>query len=406
MPEPRPEYTPQRGLKDHPGTILALAATADGKTLVTGGSDGTRLWDSKKLTAISRPVIAGVRGATTVIVCVRRVDEPVDVIFSGTSNGFFFCWRNRKGIWEETFARQIDEPTDITGIAFDTSANRLAICSAGGRVQSWSAVRDDSGRVHLSKVFCRDVGNFAPRAIMFAGYDASKDKDILLFGQNVTGPIYKLRGKTGDKAEEWLVGSPIGDARADWKEGLVLFDDIHSGPSLWRYHDYTRIRMYYIRCDRKYGRVRNVRFAEGGNIVVCGSDHGLVYIFNLQTGERLQKLALETTEWVQVIATAEVDGVPTVFAAPSRSDDTDVKLYVWKRLEPEPEAKPSTFWKTIWLWLVRIVVICCCLGFLVQNVQHARGLLRTAVEPAAEVTVEAQGFGEEIVGALLDGDSS
>jgi hypothetical protein len=95
-----------------------------------------------------------------------------------------------------------------------------------------------------------------------------------------------------------------------------------------------------------------------------------------------------------------------VFAALSRSDDTDVKLYVWKWLEPEPEAKPSTFWKTIWLWLVRIIVICCCLGFLVQNVQHARGLLHTAVELGAEVTVEAQGLGEEMVSALLDGDSS
>jgi WD40 repeat protein len=60
--------------------------------------------------------------------------------------------------------------------------------------------------------------------------------------------------------------------------------------------------MYYIRCNHKYGRIRNVHFAKGGNIVVCSSDHGLVYIFNLQTGKHLQKLALETTEWVQVIA--------------------------------------------------------------------------------------------------------
>jgi dipeptidyl aminopeptidase/acylaminoacyl peptidase len=60
--------------------------------------------------------------------------------------------------------------------------------------------------------------------------------------------------------------------------------------------------MYYIRGTRDYGRIRNVRFAEGATAVVCGSDHGLVYVFNLQTGERLQKLDTGSGEWVQAIA--------------------------------------------------------------------------------------------------------
>jgi hypothetical protein len=39
MPASFPEYTRQPGLENHPGTILALALTTDGKTLVTGGQD-------------------------------------------------------------------------------------------------------------------------------------------------------------------------------------------------------------------------------------------------------------------------------------------------------------------------------------------------------------------------------
>lgn len=129
-----------------------------------------------------------------------------------------------------------------------------------------------------------------------------------------------MRGKTGEVVEEWTVGSPMyvslvkifgrpcsipipsGDAQVDWKEGVVLFDDIFTGPSLWRYHDYTRVKMYFISATRDYGRIRNVRFAEGATAVVCGSDHGLVYVFNLQTGERLQRLDTETGEWVQTVA--------------------------------------------------------------------------------------------------------
>jgi hypothetical protein len=91
--------------------------------------------------------------------------------------------------WEETFAFQIDQPTDITGIAFDASTSRLIICSSGGRIVAWGATRNESNRMHLSKVFSRQINNFEPRSITFAGFDSSKDKDILLFGENQTGPM-------------------------------------------------------------------------------------------------------------------------------------------------------------------------------------------------------------------------
>ncbi|KAF8134162.1 hypothetical protein K438DRAFT_1787260 [Mycena galopus ATCC 62051] len=150
--------------------------------------------------------------------------------------------------------------------------------------------------------------------------------------------------------------------------------------------------MYFISATCDYGRIRNVRLAEGATAVVYGSDHGLVYMFNLQTGEHLQRLDTETGEWVQTVAqtyqTAKVD-------APTRSEDGDVELCVWKRLEPEPEAMPSTFWKTIWSYLVRIIVTCCCFGFLVRNLQ---GLLGTTVIGVANITAEAQEVGREIIG--------
>ncbi|KAJ7226463.1 hypothetical protein B0H12DRAFT_1077763 [Mycena haematopus] len=392
MPASRPDYTRQPGLENHPGTILALALTTDGKTLITGGSAGTRAWDSKTLAMMARPDVAGVRGATTVLLCVRRVDKPVDMIFSGTANGYIFCWRSRKGKWEETFALQIDQPTDITGIAFDASTDRLIVCSSDGKVVAWGVTRDESTRVRVSMVFSRQIMNFAPRAIAFAGFDTSKDKDILVFGENHTGPIYKLRGNAGEIVEEWTVGGAIGDAQVDWKEGVVLFDDIFAGPSLRSYHDYTRVKMYFIRATRNYGRIRNVRFAEGSTAVVCGSDHGLVYVFNLQTGEPLQKLDTETGEWVQTVATADVDDVPTVFAAPTRSEDGDVTLCVWKRLEPEPEVTLSKFWKTTWWYLIRIIVVCCCIGFLLQNLQ---GLLGVA-NMTGNIKADAQEVGGEI----------
>ncbi|KAJ7742971.1 hypothetical protein DFH07DRAFT_964362 [Mycena maculata] len=275
-------------------------------------------------------------------------------------------------VWEETFARQIDEPTDITGIAFNTSTNRLILCSSGGKVQAWGCLKNESGRAHLTRVFSRDIDNLAPRAIAFAAFDSGKDKDVLVFGQNDIGPIYKLRGKSGETLEEWSVGGPIGDARVDWNLGLFLVDDIFAGPSLWRYVDYTRVRTYPIRSTRDYYRVRNVRFGEGSTII---------------TGERLEKLNIGTPEWVQVVATAEVDGIPTVFAAPARSEDGDVKLFVWKRLEAKHEAEPGNKWESRWLTLVNIIIICCCVGFVIQNAGFGVDLLRNMAKPMTETTV-------------------
>ncbi|KAJ7743280.1 hypothetical protein DFH07DRAFT_964227 [Mycena maculata] len=320
---PAPRYTPQPGLARHPGTILALALTTDGKTLVTGGSDGTRLWDPTTFKAITRPAPVGARGATTVVRHIAQDSFSVGAIAKVTYVS---------KVWEETFARQIDEPTDITGIAFDTSTNRLILCSSGGKVQAWGCLKNESGRAHLTRVFSRDIDNLAPRAIAFAAFDSGKDKDVLVFGQNDIGPI------AGETLEEWSVGGPIGDARVDWNLGLFLVDDIFAGPSLWR----------------DYYRVRNVRFGEGSTII---------------TGERLEKLNIGTPEWVQVVATAEVDGIPTV------------------RLEAKHEAEPGNKWESRWLTLVNIIIICCCVGFVIQNAGFGVDLLHNMAKPMTETTV-------------------
>ncbi|KAJ7064541.1 WD40-repeat-containing domain protein [Mycena amicta] len=377
---PRPPYTQQSGLEGHPGTILTLALTTDGKTLVTGGSDGTRLWHSRNFRAIARPATVGVRGATTVVVCTRRADEPIDVIFSGTARGYFFCWRNRNGVWEETFARQISEPADITGIAFDATTNRLVLCSAACMVQAWGSVKGDTGRAHLLQIFSRKITNFAPRAVAFAAFDGSKDKDILVFGQNDIGPIYKLRGKTGETIESFLVGGQIGDATVDWNTGLFLIDNVFCGPSLWRYVDSSRVRTYSIPSTREVYRIRNVRFGEAATIVVCGSDDGHVNVFDLQTGKHIQQLDIGTSEWVQVVATAEIDGIPTVFAAPSR-EDGDMELCVWKRLEPKPKKASGSGRSSIWLLLLNVVIVCCGIGFVIQNAGFGASMVQTMVGP-------------------------
>lgn len=62
------------------------------------GSQGTRLWNVDDMSAIQRPSAASNRGATLVVIWARQADEPHDVLYAGTQNGYFFCWRQQDAV--------------------------------------------------------------------------------------------------------------------------------------------------------------------------------------------------------------------------------------------------------------------------------------------------------------------
>jgi hypothetical protein len=50
------------------------------------------------MSVIQRPSGAGIRGATLVAIWARQADEAHDVLYAGTQNGYFFCWRQQDGV--------------------------------------------------------------------------------------------------------------------------------------------------------------------------------------------------------------------------------------------------------------------------------------------------------------------
>jgi hypothetical protein len=61
-----------------------------------------------------------------------------------------------------------------------------------------------------------------------------------------------------------------------------------SGFDLYSAMRTTPLRSFYIETSRKY--IKKGVFGEKGSIVICGSDHGKVYIFGTNKGESLQTL--------------------------------------------------------------------------------------------------------------------
>ncbi|KAJ7193275.1 WD40-repeat-containing domain protein [Mycena pura] len=346
MPLARLPYVQHRGVERHPGSVLTLAATPDGAILASGGSQGTRLWNIADMSPLPRPSAAGIRGATLVVIWAFQADEPQDVLYSGTQNGYLFCWRQKDQAFEETFVMQMPDPGEITAMAFDSTNNRLCLCSRNDTVQSWKIAKDPlTGKWVPTNVFSVKVSRLSPQAITFAGFDNSQDRDIIVFGMHNSGPI--------------------GDAAFNWKDGIFCLDDSASGPGLYRFSDQTKTKTYEIEPARKNKRPKNVRFGDQGSSLICGSDHGCVYVFDTRSGEELAALSVGTSEWLQVIATTEIDGVSVIFGAQTRALDFSEEIFVWKRAQP---ARKAITGQEKTNFIVKVLVVLGCMAFVYQNV--------------------------------------
>ncbi|KAF7325264.1 WD-REPEATS-REGION domain-containing protein [Mycena sanguinolenta] len=323
-------YRRQRGVENHTGSILALAVTENAKTLATGGSQGTRLFNMDNMTEVKRPSGAGSRGHTVSLLWARQTEEHHDVLYSGTQNGYFFCWRQDKEstVFEETFATQITHAGEITGLAFDSTNNRLTPTPGCGRRPTFSV---------------KKYSNLLPRSITFAAFDNSSDRDIIVFGSGHNGPVYTLRGTSGERRSEWNIGSYIGGAAVDWSEGVFCVNDPYVGPALFRYANRTKTRTFE------------------GSTIITGSDHGKIYAFDVRSGDTVQTLETGRAKRVKAVATAEIGGEPAIIAAHSYTDEGFQQIFVWKR------ARSPIAWDTVVTFLQALVL----LGFVIfvyQNV--------------------------------------
>ncbi len=90
----------------------------------------------------------------------------------------------------ETFAIQMTHPGEISGLGFDTTNNRLCVCTRNDIVQSWSILKDPmTGKWTAQNIFSIKYPNLSLQAVMFDAFHNSKDRDIIAFGLHNNGPV-------------------------------------------------------------------------------------------------------------------------------------------------------------------------------------------------------------------------
>lgn len=104
------------------------------------------------------------------------------------------------------------------------------------------------------------------------------------------------------------------------------------GIALYKLSGTERLKTFTIPHNER--RSRNVAFHDGATTVICGSDHGKVYIFDRRTGKINDTIHIGVKEWVQSIAVGnymDEDETLLIFFVEHRGsrDSADFDRTIW-----------------------------------------------------------------------------
>ncbi|KAK0477178.1 hypothetical protein EDD18DRAFT_1114831, partial [Armillaria luteobubalina] len=178
---------------------------------------------------------------------------------------------------------QLHNPGEITGIDFDSTSNRLSVAHRNGTVVlffAWRAQCITSRRLLLLVRLPENRGH----------------QDLLVFG--LGGRISILKHQDEKLLIHATLERPCGNHH--YKD-VICVDDPVEGAAIYKLQDGARVRTFAVPVKKSH-RPRQVAFGEDGKVVVSGSDHGVVYVYERRTGLKMNELKVDLEDWVQALA--------------------------------------------------------------------------------------------------------
>ncbi|KAK0431138.1 Quino protein amine dehydrogenase [Armillaria borealis] len=277
----------------HP-TGINSGVRKDGSVFDNNGSDRVFLWNTKTGKQLKRPGGEGFRGDTTTMTWICGEDDANEVLIYGTLCGYIICWKQIKNMWdfEELYCLHIGSATEITALDFDPPSHRLALSTRNGTIQVHKVDTQMKLHGHISVI----IQNCDPRAIYFLPNRESRN--MIMFGCH-SGKIYLLQGNDGTMIETYDAGGIIGHATVNTAKDVFSIDDPSEGIALYRIVDGAKVKTLPVKTTKTLW-LRQVAFTQDSKIVMSGSNHGIIYVFERRDGS-VSKLTTEGTAWVQTI---------------------------------------------------------------------------------------------------------
>ncbi|KAF5343334.1 hypothetical protein D9758_014165 [Tetrapyrgos nigripes] len=301
-------YQLDHTLKGHTGTIQCMAVTEDGRYLASGANDGTVIWDLQTMSIVKQISSNEVRDATTAVLWIKRQDTLEEGLIYGT--GKVACI-------------EMAQPSEVTSLAYDSSTTRLVATNREGVVALF-VVDPTTMKVSEDK-WAIQVNNSIPKSVLF-----DNRRDVVVFGMH--DAIYKLDGANGLSSDQSLVhGTRIGYGTCDSTKTVYCIDDITSGCTLYRMTDGSKIQDFKVPRERKAGQPKQVAFGESCKVIVSGSDHGNVYVFDRRSGELLQTLSTGTKSRIHGLTTFTLNGTEYIAAGELGTSELETTIFICKK---------------------------------------------------------------------------
>ncbi|KAL5529805.1 hypothetical protein ACEPAG_5792 [Sanghuangporus baumii] len=309
----RPHLVLVGRLYGHSEGINSLSISNDGTLLASGGSDTLRLWDiaaCKELRPPFRPDHrVNVRGQVTCTSWLPTSDWRKTLIFT-TSIGYLIVWKESESrVFKELSAHRVGSPEQVISLSVskpDTKSFRVAL----GTYERWVHVftYDDEIPETPTAVFSVQLAGTIPKSIAFAD---NVRADLIIFGM-MDGRILTVHGQRGNILRSTNAFSQIcGYAAFCPGHRLAVIDNSADGFSVIDVATGSLVRA--LPCPVNKTVPKQVAWANHQKLIIGGTDHGMLYVYNAETGQVTQKLRHESSGFVQTV-TVRINALKTIKA--------------------------------------------------------------------------------------------
>ncbi|KAJ3504450.1 hypothetical protein NLJ89_g7925 [Agrocybe chaxingu] len=326
----------------HKGPVNCMAFSPKGAFLVSGGEDGLRVWDLHAMKELRLPDQNIDEKNYVASVCwLMKPYESVDTLCYGNGTGFLVFLQHcpSQNGFNIIHSCRIGGGREISTITADRDSHdastRIAMGTRDKYVQVWTF--DANTRTLLlcnSKVY-GESHEVIPKALAF---DNNSERDLYVFGI-FDGGLYKYAGTKFDLIVRHQLGTQIGNAATDLNSKLCVVDNAKNGFDLYRMDTGMFVRKFTTR-DATRINPKNVTFANDLQAVVGGSNHGVAYIFERNTGRVLKMLKHSKRGGVETVTAHDNnDGSVAIATASSTAiGSNEILLWKWK---PKTQAEGS-----------------------------------------------------------------
>ncbi|KJA21883.1 hypothetical protein HYPSUDRAFT_55206 [Hypholoma sublateritium FD-334 SS-4] len=319
------KYYLQKIFKGSGGPVNTLAFNGNATLLASGGDDEVvRVWELA--TGDEYQQLSDLNGRWGQITCLAFVYPeaatlPSEWIFFGLGRGVFLLYRRKRDTKEfvQILNKNIFAAGDsVEAFDYNPESRRLVITSHYGHVSLYNHFGGD-----LNHVWSKELPDYIPRAVRFH----RRGVNTAIIFTLETGKITSLDIETASEVNSKVLSSAIGNVATCPISGSFLIDNMVDGFDLYPPNRTTAAQSFKVEATKKY--VKQAVFGEQGSLAICGSDHGMAYVFDINLSGPPQKLSHgKRDEMIQTVEAASANGNHFI-ATGSSGGKFDV--YLWKK---------------------------------------------------------------------------